>query len=204
MGESGSNEQFPVETQKFEDTINEQEKHIKRLEHENGLLLFQRDELQEFLKHNERNYSKFHEEFQELKVQNREQGTEIEQLKKHLARMEEIRADLRRSHHDASYELSEEQQKHQDALTRIEQLQDVINAKSALISELTSELAKKRAYLVSLPGMSSDAVGQSRLATIENLSLKIQQLEASLIEATERSRNYDEEISSLRDMARKL
>ena len=38
------NEQFPVETQKFEDTIDEQEKHIKRLEHENGLLRFQRDE----------------------------------------------------------------------------------------------------------------------------------------------------------------
>ena len=61
-------EQFPEETQKFEDSIYEQERHIKRLEHENGLLLFQRDELQAFLKHNERNYPKFHEEFEELKV----------------------------------------------------------------------------------------------------------------------------------------
>ena len=105
---------------------------------------------------------------------NREQGTEIEQLKKHLARMEEIRSDLRRSHHDVSYELSEEQQKSQELVTRNEQLQDVINTKSALISELTRKLAKDKAYLVSLPGMSSDAVGQSRLATIEKLSLKIQ------------------------------
>ena len=57
--------------------------------------------------------------------------------------------------------------------------------------------------MVSLPGMSSDAVGQSRLATIENLSLQNQKLEASLIETTERSRNFEEEISSLRDMARR-